>query len=423
NAALAALAEGRPRISGPIQLVQDSLSRPGFLFYEPFVVTAPDRDGRRYTGLVYAPFVVADLVEGALQPSQRNVTFSLRDGDRLLYGDSTATTSTFDAYPMFESVITLPMYGREWTFHIASGRPYREGALTSLPGLILLGGLSVNLLLIAFFGLLVQSSRAAEERAAHASVQHERAQRELLQRNEELVQFNYRVSHDLVAPMRSISGLLDILRLDLEDQEYGNVEQAVAQMQTEVTKQIRVISSIFRLSEADLREEEYRWFAVRPLAIELFETATRDEQATDVALRLQVPDDFYVYAPESRLRLALGNIISNAVRFRREGEQQPRVDVRAEMNGNEYVIRVRDNGIGIPAELQPKVFDLFFRAHSHAKSGTGLGAYIARKSLERMDGEIEVFSDAEGSAFELRWPHPAGAASVPPPISSGEPPL
>lgn len=412
TAALAAAEFGQSRITGPIVLVQDDRRTPGFLFFTPFSVAG--KPGQNdYQGLVYAPFVVQELLAGTLASSERSVTFSLRDGEDELYAETADNTAEFDPLPMFQKQVSLPLYGRNWQFIISSNQGFRDHTDSNLPATILIGGLTVDFLLLMIFAVLVQAHRSAQSLAKDLSEQHAQAQDQLRQRNDELIQFNYRVSHDLVAPMRTISGLVDILRIDIEDRAFEDVERTLEQMQSEVAGQIRVITSIFHLCESDLRDEPFVDMSLKHLAETLFEQASREEGVSGVELALNFADDFQVCAQPARLNLALGNLISNALRFRRPEQSQHRVDISAELRREEFLIRVRDNGIGIPAESIPRIFDLFYRAHSGSRVGAGLGTYIVRKSIEQMGGQVSVYSDGNGSCFEISWPHPADADRAP----------
>jgi signal transduction histidine kinase len=105
------------------------------------------------------------------------------------------------------------------------------------------------------------------------------------------------------------------------------------------------------------------------------------------------------------LRQALVNLIGNAIKYTPEGGQ---VQLDAALEGEELVLAVRDNGIGIGPEDLPRIFDKFFRA-SQAKSsripGTGLGLPLARYLVESHGGRIEVESElGQGSTFRVRLP-------------------
>ncbi|WP_218924366.1 sensor histidine kinase, partial [Streptomyces sp. f51] len=119
-----------------------------------------------------------------------------------------------------------------------------------------------------------------------------------------------------------------------------------------------------------------------------------------------------------RLRQAVGNLVSNAVRHTPEGG---RVTLRAyasEAGCGTVVIEVTDTGSGIPADDLPHVFDRFWRAEksrSRRTGGSGLGLAIVRKLVEAHGGTAEATStEGEGSTFALRLPGPRSKAAVRP---------
>jgi len=124
----------------------------------------------------------------------------------------------------------------------------------------------------------------------------------------------------------------------------------------------------------------------------------------DRRIEFQTPDrDVPVLANPEALRRVVSNLISNAVKHT-PPEYEILVSVAQE--GREAVLRVADEGAGIPEDALPHVFERFYRAESsRAGEGTGLGLAIVRETVEALEGQIEVQSaPGEGSAFTVRLP-------------------
>lgn len=136
-------------------------------------------------------------------------------------------------------------------------------------------------------------------------------------------------------------------------------------------------------------------------------------QKQDLAMRVTVPDEQNVVDGDSvRLQQALGNLLSNAVRYTPDGGTIE-VDVRRE--GEQVVISVQDPGMGIPEEMLDRVFDLFAQAHgefSRREGGLGLGLSLANSIVEAHDGQLTAESGGEGlgSRFSIRLPLSRAAA-------------
>ena len=98
------------------------------------------------------------------------------------------------------------------------------------------------------------------------------------------------------------------------------------------------------------------------------------------------------------------NLIGNAIKYR--GEATPRVDIGAESQGEQWLFRIKDNGIGIPREHHAKVFEAFMRLHGDDKyPGTGIGLATCKKIVERLDGRIWIDSHgSDGSVFVFTLP-------------------
>jgi len=164
--ALGAMRSGKTRITGPITLVQDSQSDPGFLFFRPFyrggIPPGPHREAA-FLGLVYAPFIVSRLMEGALGDARRLVKLRISDGGTVLYDELASTKNeTAESAPMFRDNYTLQMYGRAWQFEIESTQYFEGLPFLHQPLLILLSGIVIDLLILLLFGSMASGKRHAE---------------------------------------------------------------------------------------------------------------------------------------------------------------------------------------------------------------------------------------------------------------------
>ena len=107
------------------------------------------------------------------------------------------------------------------------------------------------------------------------------------------------------------------------------------------------------------------------------------------------------------------NLIGNAIKFR--GDEAPRVNISAEENRDDWVIRVSDNGIGIPPEQHERIFEMFQRLHTESEfPGTGIGLAICARVVKRHGGRIWVESEpGEGATFHIQLPKSANHGGVP----------
>jgi len=169
----------------------------------------------------------------------------------------------------------------------------------------------------------------------------------------------------------------------------------------------RIVDKLLFLSRADLGEVKMESIPVRldTLAEDIQRQATLLGQEQDVQVTLGTVTPATVLGDELRLRELLLNLVDNAIKYSRPGGK---VEISLVSEGNTARLSVQDHGIGIPPEVQARIFDRFYRADDarvHAKKGTGLGLSICKWIAEAHHGRIEVQSAVgEGSQFTVSLP-------------------
>jgi PAS domain S-box-containing protein len=156
---------GKSQITGPITLVQDAAKTPGFLFYAPFYKgrlnqTIEDRQ-KDFIGMVYAPFIFKNLMEGTLEKDLRHVGIRITDGKDVLYDENHAGVTNFDPRPLFSKTTAVEAFGRTWEFEILTKKTFNSSASNERPWLILVGGLIIDSLLLILFYILARNNRQA----------------------------------------------------------------------------------------------------------------------------------------------------------------------------------------------------------------------------------------------------------------------
>lgn len=222
---------------------------------------------------------------------------------------------------------------------------------------------------------------------------------ELTKANAELDRFVYSASHDLRAPLSSITGLISLQKLDPSGTEtYLNMMEGRIQV---MDKFIHDIIDYSRNTRLDVIKDKIR---LTEMVNEIVEVLRFTQENDRLKIQVKVDADLEIISDASRLRVVLNNLISNAIKYSDHSKANPYVIIVAYRQKDRYTIEVKDNGIGIEEELQPKIFEMFFRATSHA-SGSGLGLYIVKESLEKIGGLISFESKPrEGSTFRLALP-------------------
>ncbi len=226
---------------------------------------------------------------------------------------------------------------------------------------------------------------------------------EIENRNKELDDFTYVVSHDLKEPLITIEGYSKIVlkeyqeRLDQEGKAYlSAVVQSTARMKS-------LIDDLLTLSRLGRLAEEPHAVSVKAVLADVlhdFEFTLRERNATVTTPEI-LPEVTY---DETQLSMVFRNLISNAIKFNERPEPQVWIGVKEEER--EYIFSVADNGIGIEQQHFDKIFVIFQRLHrSEEYRGTGAGLTIVKKIIERHHGKIWVESEVgRGTTFFFTVP-------------------
>ncbi|HET8861159.1 PAS domain-containing sensor histidine kinase [Marivirga sp.] len=219
--------------------------------------------------------------------------------------------------------------------------------------------------------------------------------------NAELDRFVYSVSHDLRAPLNSIQGLINIGDTTEDSQE---LKQLLGMMKNRVKKLYTFIDEIIsfaRNTRTEIVKQDVKLF---DLVKETFENTRYRELSAGIDFRMRVDPETVLQTDQSRLGVILNNLVDNAIKYHRHNHPGKYVAVQTEDFGENVVIKVIDNGQGIPLEAQSRIFDMFFRASENSK-GSGLGLYIVKDMVERLGGTINLESvKGEGTTFLIKLP-------------------
>ncbi|WP_020526369.1 ATP-binding protein [Flexithrix dorotheae] len=225
---------------------------------------------------------------------------------------------------------------------------------------------------------------------------------ELEKVNKELDQFVYSVSHDLMAPLNSILGLITLSKLETDVEK---IQEYIRLKEKSVIKLNEFIQDLIDLSRDTRLEIQKENIDFNILLEELAEKYEYGENSDQVTLSIEVNQDYLFFSDKNRLKVILGNLISNAFRYAMPHKPDSYVKVSVEVGNSAATLKVEDNGIGIKEGHRKKVFGMFFRASQDIK-GSGLGLYIVSESVSRLNGKIDLKSQVgEGSTFTISLPN------------------
>ncbi|MBI2319584.1 MAG: PAS domain S-box protein, partial [Betaproteobacteria bacterium] len=243
-----------------------------------------------------------------------------------------------------------------------------------------------------------------ERKAAQAKLKQ--AHDDLARSNAELEQFAYVASHDLQEPLRMVSSYTQLLARRYGERLDGDAREFMDFIVDGAARMKRLIEDLLIYSRVGTRGKEFR-----PVAGEhVLARARNNLKAAIEASGATITHDPLpvIEADDSQLVQLLQNLIGNALKF--HGAEPPRVHVGAAERGDDWVISVRDNGIGIEPQYFERIFLMFQRLHDRGEyPGTGIGLAICKKVVDRHGGRIWVESvPGEGSAFRFTLPKQRG---------------
>ena len=250
-----------------------------------------------------------------------------------------------------------------------------------------------------------QASLAAElkEHAANLERLVDERTRDLRATNEQLESYVYSIAHDLRAPLRSMIGYSELLMKDHSSALEDNARNYLQRIQGSAEFMDKLLLDLLAFGRAARSEVPPEPVEIRKAwDAALFQCASQIEQIHAQVDTIEPLGT--VLAHEATLGQCLANLLGNALKFTAPAVA-PRIRFRAEPRGDRLRLWVEDNGIGIPADQQERVFRVFERLNGSRYAGTGIGLSIVRKGVERMGGNVGVVSSpGQGSRFWIELP-------------------
>ena len=237
------------------------------------------------------------------------------------------------------------------------------------------------------------------EQNAQISNQNEK----LLQANEELRQFAYVASHDLKEPLRMIGSYTQLIEKRHQHEFTDDSKVYFDFVKEGVTRMNNLLDGLLKYTTIGKTEEEFEEVYLKDAAqIAIMNLRVRIEETNATINLSELPK---VTSVQSLLILLFQNLISNAIKFK-DPDSDPIVYISSEEKDSEWIISVRDNGIGINPDFKERIFVIFQRLHTRSKyHGTGIGLAICQKIIQRLGGRIWVESElGHGANFKFSIP-------------------
>jgi signal transduction histidine kinase len=227
-------------------------------------------------------------------------------------------------------------------------------------------------------------------------------QKKLEHSNRELTEFAHTASHDLKSPLRRVASYIDILKEDAAERLTGEDKKIIDRMAVNTKRMQTLINDLLTFSLINYEEEKKEVTDLDNIVQEIIDEMK--PQIEECGAVIEYDKLTKLKVSPTRIRQVFTNLISNALKYRRD--ETPRISIRLRENNKTYEFVVEDNGQGIPKDMLPDIFKDFKRLHANEDiEGTGLGLSICRRIVEQHGGKIWVESEeGKGSSFYFNLP-------------------
>lgn len=261
---------------------------------------------------------------------------------------------------------------------------------------------SIIFLTMPFLIILIINTYVKSEEEIRLYAQNLQQQNtELLTINASLEQFSYVVSHDLRSPIASMQAILDLSKTEtnLESlREYQKFQEI------SLKKLDEFVTDILHYSKNTKTEITYTKIDFKEFLQEIIAQHRYDDNSDSVKISIEIDQKVDFLTDIYRMGIVFNNLVANALRYSDLKKPQPTLLIKGFSNEDKAIISFIDNGIGIQKEYLDKIFDIFYRANTHAK-GTGIGLYLVREYLQKIKGTVTVRSIyGEGTEFVIEIP-------------------
>ncbi len=216
------------------------------------------------------------------------------------------------------------------------------------------------------------------------------------------------VSHQLRSPLSNLNWAIELLLsgrlggIETKQLEYFKILKENSARMGELVKDLLVVARI-ETGDFPLRKKS---FSLSEMAKDLISEFKPFARAVNVEIKIKTqPNLSQVFADASQIKLVMGNLLDNAIRYTKK---KGLVEINLEQNKNNFYFEIKDNGIGIPKKDQKYIFQKFFRSGNilrHQTEGSGLGLYIVKAIIVKSGGKIGFKSEEnKGSTFWFTLP-------------------
>ncbi|MDQ8203279.1 HAMP domain-containing sensor histidine kinase [Pelagicoccus sp. SDUM812003] len=280
-----------------------------------------------------------------------------------------------------------------------SAKLIRDTLLIEIVQALVIATLFVVFLFFAIQKVLIAPLRELQL----ADAELKRANQRLETANKELEEFAYRSSHDLRSPLASSIGVIGLTKELIHENELSEALDCLEKVDTALNKLDRLVLDILQMTEMENMEDRGELTDLTHLVQESIQSVEHLKESKQISFEIDIESE-PLKLHRIRLRNILDNLLSNAVKYSDVQEPLSRIRLSARTENDQLVLKIADNGLGIPEPYRKDIFTMFTRFHPRISRGSGLGLYLVKKSIERIGGTIHYAPLPKGSCFTLSIP-------------------
>lgn len=417
---------GRPAVSGKVRLMQeiDNDIQEGFLIYLPVyraggIPETVEARRDRIKGFVFSPFRAGNFLQ-EIHENSRDVEIAVKiyDGEakaeNLLAQTRHTEAETRKRFgsDTFMTTDVIDVAGRKWIVEFSSLETFSDQSNLFWTPIIFFSGIGLSFLL---FGMTYSEAKSRERLQNYASDLYDLQQeREVLYENESKArkaaeeandvkdEFIAIVSHELKTPLNTIAGWVRIIKSDDISAQTRNL--ALAKIDKNIRLQAKLIEQLLSYSEIISKTTEPRGDQI-DLAALVDEVIADNEtiaSENDILLLKDYDDSKNIVKGDAeKLKLLVGNLLSNALKFTQKGGK---IEIKISEEKEFTRFEIKDNGRGIAADYLPYIFESYKQAektNTREFGGLGLGLAISKQIVKLHHGSIEVHSEGQGKGTQF----------------------